>query len=81
MAAIVGIISKRDLRIKVCHRNQPNKSKLLSYTICDKTFKGENLLVFMDFANCKCFTIEDSPQVFLLEILINNTLYHLVVTT
>ena len=58
MAAIVGIISKHGLRIKACHRNQPNKCKLSSYTICNKTFEGENLLVFMDFANCKCLTIE-----------------------
>ena len=29
MAAIVGIISRHGLRIDVCHRNQPNKSKLV----------------------------------------------------
>ena len=28
MAALVGIVSRRGLRIKLCHRNQPNKSKL-----------------------------------------------------
>ena len=31
MAAIVGIISRRGLRIEVHHRNQPNKSKLVLY--------------------------------------------------
>ena len=31
MAAIVGIISRRGLRIEVRRRNQPNKSKLLLY--------------------------------------------------
>ena len=30
MVAIVGI-DKRDFTIKACHRNQPNKSKLLLY--------------------------------------------------
>ena len=29
MAAIVGIVSRRGLRIEVCCRNQPNKSKLV----------------------------------------------------
>ena len=31
MAAIVGIISRRDLGIEVCHRNQCNMSKLVPY--------------------------------------------------
>ena len=31
MAAIVGIISRRGLRIEMRHRNQPNKSKLALY--------------------------------------------------
>ena len=31
MAAVVGIVSRRGLRIEVCHRNQPNKSKLALY--------------------------------------------------
>ena len=31
MAAIVGIVSRRGLRIEVHHKNQPNKSKLLLY--------------------------------------------------
>ena len=31
MAAIVGIVSSRGLRIEVRHRNQPNKSKLMLY--------------------------------------------------
>ena len=31
MAAIVGIASRSDLRIDVCCRNQPNKSKLVLY--------------------------------------------------
>ena len=31
MAAIVGIVSRRGLRIKARHRNQPNKSKLVLY--------------------------------------------------
>ena len=31
MAAIVSIISRRGLTIKVHHRNQPNKSKLVLY--------------------------------------------------
>ena len=31
MAAIVGIISRRGLRIEVCHSNQTNKSKLALY--------------------------------------------------
>ena len=31
MAAIVGIISRRGLRIEARHRNQPNKSKLALY--------------------------------------------------
>ena len=31
MAAIVGIVSWRGLRIEACHRNQPNKSKLALY--------------------------------------------------
>ena len=29
MAAIVDIVSRRDLRIEAHHRNQPNKSKLV----------------------------------------------------
>ena len=33
MATIVGIISRRGLRIDVLHRNQPNKSKLLLYKL------------------------------------------------
>ena len=28
MSALVGIISRCGLRIEVCHRNQPNKSRL-----------------------------------------------------
>ena len=31
MAAIVGIVSRRGLRIEVCRRNQANKSKLALY--------------------------------------------------
>ena len=31
MAAIVGIVSRRGLRIEARHRNQPNKSKLALY--------------------------------------------------
>ena len=31
MAAIVGIVSRRGLRIKARRRNQPNKSKLALY--------------------------------------------------
>ena len=31
VAAIVGIISRRGLRIEACRRNQPNKSKLELY--------------------------------------------------
>ena len=31
MAAIVGIVSMRGLRIEACHRNQPNKSKPALY--------------------------------------------------
>ena len=31
MAAVVGIISRRGLKIEVHHRNQPNKSKLVLY--------------------------------------------------
>ena len=31
MAAVVGIVSKRGLRIEAHHRNQPNKSKLALY--------------------------------------------------
>ena len=31
MAAIVGIVSRRGLRIEAHHRNQPNKSKLALY--------------------------------------------------
>ena len=31
MAAIVGIVSRRGLRIEACRRNQPNKSKLALY--------------------------------------------------
>ena len=31
MAAIVGIVSRRGLRIEVRHRNQSNKSKLALY--------------------------------------------------
>ena len=31
MAAIVGIISRRGLRIKACHQNQPYNSKLALY--------------------------------------------------
>ena len=31
MAAIVGIVSRHGLRIEACHRNQPNKSKLVLY--------------------------------------------------
>ena len=31
MAAIVGIVSRRGLRIEACHRNQPNKSKIALY--------------------------------------------------
>ena len=31
MAAIVGIVSRRGLRIEVRRRNQPNKSKLVLY--------------------------------------------------
>ena len=31
MAAIVGIISRRGLRIEACCRSQPNKSKLALY--------------------------------------------------
>ena len=31
MAAIVGIASRRGLRIEAHHRNQPNKSKLVLY--------------------------------------------------
>ena len=31
MAAIVGIDSRRGLRIEACHRNHPNKSKLALY--------------------------------------------------
>ena len=31
MAAIVGIVSRHDLRIEVRHRNQANKSKLVLY--------------------------------------------------
>ena len=33
MAAIIGIISRRSLRIEVWHRNQPNKSKLALYRV------------------------------------------------
>ena len=33
MTAIVGIISRRGLAIEVCHRNQPNKSKLAPYEL------------------------------------------------
>ena len=29
MVTIVGIVSRRGLIIEVCHRNQPNKSKLV----------------------------------------------------
>ena len=32
MAAIVGIIGRRGLRIELCHRNYPNKSKLSLYS-------------------------------------------------
>ena len=31
MAAIVGIVSRRGLRIEARHKNQPNKSKLVLY--------------------------------------------------
>ena len=31
MAAIVSIVSRRDLRNEMCCRNQPNKSKLALY--------------------------------------------------
>ena len=31
MAAIVGIVSRRGLRIEACRRNQPNKSKPALY--------------------------------------------------
>ena len=31
MAAIVGIVSRRGLRIEALRRNQPNKSKLVLY--------------------------------------------------
>ena len=31
MAAIVGIVSRRGLRIEACRRNQANKSKLALY--------------------------------------------------
>ena len=33
MAAVIGIASRRGLRIEAHHRNQPNKSKLVLYKV------------------------------------------------
>ena len=39
MPAIVIISDERDLRMKACHRNQPNKSKLSLYKLLFSPFK------------------------------------------